>query len=230
MYSLWAAVLIVGFAGCQASGEKDVKLETQQDKVSYSIGMTVGKNLHRDSIAITPDAFLRGVLDAGVDSAARLMTDAQIQETMMAFQQEMQEKAGQRARALAQKNKEEGEAFLAENAKKPGVITLPSGLQYRVITDGAGGKPLAASTVRTHYTGKLLDGTEFDSSVKRGEPAVFPVHGVIPGWTEALQLMKVGSKWELFIPSTLGYGEHGAGNVIPPNATLVFEIELLGIE
>lgn len=230
MHSLWAAVLIVGLAGCQSMGEKNVKLETQQDKISYSIGMTVGKNLHKDSIAISPEAFLRGVLDAGLDSAARLMTDNEIQETMTAFQKDMQAKAGERARALAQKNKVEGEAFLAENAKKPGVVTLPSGLQYRVITEGTGKIPQAASTVKTHYKGTLLDGTEFDSSYKRGEPAIFPCHGVIPGWTEALLKMKVGSKWELFVPAELAYGEQGAGGVIPPNATLVFEIELLGIE
>jgi FKBP-type peptidyl-prolyl cis-trans isomerase FklB len=225
-----AAMLVAGLSGCQASGDKDVKLETQQEKVSYSIGLTVGNNLKRDSITVSPDAFLRGVLDAREDSAKRLMTDKEVHETMTAFQQEMQTKAAEREAAQATKNKTEGEAFLAANAKLPGIKVLPSGLQYRVITEGTGKTPQATSTVKTHYRGKLLDGTEFDSSYKRGEPAVFPVTGVINGWTEALQMMKVGSKWEVFIPSNLAYGEQGAGGVIPPNATLIFEVELLEIQ
>jgi len=131
---------------------------------------------------------------------------------------------------LADKNQKEGEVFLAENKKKKGVITLPSGLQYQVIKEGTGKIPKATDTVTTHYRGTLIDGTEFDSSYKRGEPASFPVNGVIKGWTEALQLMKVGSKWQLFIPSNLAYGPQGAGQAIGPNATLIFEIELLSIK
>lgn len=224
------ALLVVGLTGCSSTGEKNVKLETQQDKVSYSIGLTVGNNLKRDSITVNPDAFLRGVLDARRDSAERMMSDAQVHETMVAFKREMDSLAGERAHALGAKNKAEGEAFLAANAKAPGVKVLPSGLQYRVITEGKGQTPASSSIVKTQYRGKLLDGTEFDSSYKHGEPAVFPVTGVIPGWTEALLLMKEGSKWELFIPPTLAYGEQGAGGVIPPNATLVFEIELLQVQ
>ncbi|MBP1656634.1 MAG: hypothetical protein H6Q31_1235 [Bacteroidetes bacterium] len=230
MHYLLATLLVVGLTGCSSSGEKNVKLETQQDKVSYSIGLTVGNNLVRDSITIMPDAFLRGVMDARRDSAERLMTDMQVHETMIAFKKQMDSVAMERAHAQAVKNKEAGDTFLATNAHAPGVKTLPSGLQYRVITEGKGKTPTAASTVKTHYRGRLLDGTEFDSSYKRGEPAVFPVTGVISGWTEALQLMKEGSKWELFIPSNLAYGEQGAGGVIPPNATLVFEVELLEIQ
>jgi len=158
------------------------------------------------------------------------MTDMQVHETMIAFKKQMDSVAMERAHAQAVKNKEAGDTFLATNAHAPGVKTLPSGLQYRVITEGKGRTPTAASTVKTHYRGKLLDGTEFDSSYKRGEPAVFPVTGVNSGWTEALQLMKEGSKWELFIPAHLAYGEQGAGGVIPPNATLVFEVELLEIQ
>jgi FKBP-type peptidyl-prolyl cis-trans isomerase FklB len=134
------------------------------------------------------------------------------------------------AQQLADKNQKEGEVFLAENKKKKGVVTLPSGLQYHVITAGTGKIPKATDTVTTHYRGTLIDGTEFDSSYKRGEPASFPVNGVIKGWTEALQLMKVGSKWQLFIPSNLAYGPQGAGQVIGPSATLIFEIELLSIK
>ena len=135
----------------------------------------------------------------------------------------MQKVAGDKAKA-------DGEAYLAANAKKDGVKTLPSGLQYKVVTEGAGATPKASDTVTVHYRGKLVDGTEFDSSYSRNEPATFPVNGVIPGWTEALQLMKVGSKWELCIPANLAYGERGAGGRIPANATLVFEVELLGIK
>jgi FKBP-type peptidyl-prolyl cis-trans isomerase FklB len=230
MHSLWAAVLAVGLIGCQSTGEKNAKLETQKDKVSYSIGLNIGNNMKRDSIAINPDIFLRGVLDATVDSARRLMTDKEMQETMTVFQQEMQKKQMEQAHAAGQKNRLEGEAFLTENAKQPGVVTLPSGLQYRVLVEGKGKKPTASATVKTHYSGKLLNGTEFDSSIKRGEPAVFPCSGVIKGWTEALLLMPVGSKWELYIPASLAYGEAGAGGVIPPNATLLFQVELISIQ
>lgn len=227
MQALVAAVLAVGLVGCQTSGEKNVKLETQKDKVSYAIGLNIGNNLKRDSIGLNMDAFLQGMKDASADSSKHLMTEQQIQETMMAFQDSMKARQMANAKTSGEKNKAEGDAFLAENAKKPGVVTLPSGLQYKIITEGKGKKPTATSTVTTHYRGKLLDGTEFDSSYKRGQPASFPCNGVIRGWTEALQLMSVGSKWELYIPPTLAYGENGAGGVIPPNATLVFEVELL---
>jgi FKBP-type peptidyl-prolyl cis-trans isomerase FklB len=230
MRYLLAVMVLAGITGCQSQQGANVKLETRQDKISYSIGMSIGKNLSRDSIAISPEAFLRGVMDAKLDSSKHIMTEAEIQDTMRAFSQEMQLKQQERARAQAIKNVTEGATFLAENGKKPGVITLPSGLQYKVIKEGTGKKPDLTSTVTTHYTGRLLDGTEFDSSLKHGQPAVFPCNGVIPGWTEALQLMKVGSKWELYIPSTLAYGDQGAGNVIPPNATLIFEIELLDVK
>jgi len=230
MNQLWAAVLMVGLTGCQNTSEKQVKLETQVDKVSYAIGLNIGNNMNRDSIKINPEALVRGIMDASVDSTSRLMTDSMIAETMTAFQQEMQKKREEIAHKAAEKNRLEGEAYLAANGKKPGVVTLPSGLQYRVITAGKGKKPSAESTVSTHYVGRLVDGTEFDSSMKRGQPAVFPVNGVIKGWTEALQLMPVGSRWEIVVPSSLGYGETGAGGVIPPSATLIFEIELLSIQ
>jgi FKBP-type peptidyl-prolyl cis-trans isomerase FklB len=230
MQQYLAAVLVVALAGCQSTGEKNVKLETQQDKVSYSIGLNIGQSLKRDSIAISPEAFLRGVMDAGADSAGRLMNDQEIQATMTAFQDSMRSRQMAQMKVEADKNQAAGDAFLAENGRKPGVVTLPSGLQYRVITEGKGKTPIASSTVRTHYRGRLLDGTEFDSSFKRGEPAQFQVNGVIAGWTQALQMMKEGSKWELFIPPALGYGEAGAGGVIPPNATLIFEIELIEVQ
>jgi FKBP-type peptidyl-prolyl cis-trans isomerase FklB len=232
MRTLLAAVLIAGLAGCQAqnSGGKDVKLESKEDKVSYSIGLNIGMGMKRDSIKVVPDAFLRGVMDARADSAGRLMTDKEVQETLTTFQEEMQSKKMENARLAGEKNRTEGEAFLAENGKKPGVITLPSGLQYKVTTEGNGKNPSSTSTVTTHYTGRLLDGTVFDSSIKRGQPATFRVSEVISGWSQALQMMKTGSKWELYIPSSLAYGEAGAGGVIPPNATLVFEVELISVE
>lgn len=230
MYRLLAAALVVGLAGCQSTGDKNVSLETAKDKISYSIGLSVGKSLSKDSLEINHDAFLRGVKDATADSAHRLLTDAEIQQVMMAFQDSINTKRSERARAAAEKGLKEGEAFLADNAKKPGVVTLPSGLQYRVLTEGKGKRPTETSTVTTNYAGRLIDGTEFDSSFKRGQPATFPCNGVIRGWTEALLLMREGSKWEIFVPPSLGYGETGAGGVIPPNATLMFEIELISVQ
>jgi len=221
---------MVGLAACQSTGKKEAKLETQNDKVSYSIGLNVGKNLSRDSIAIVPEAFLRGVMDATADSAHRLMTDKEVQETITAFQKTFQTKQMESAKPAGEKNKREGEIFLAANAKKPGVVTLPSGLQYKVITEGKGKTPTAASKFTAQYSGKLLDGTEFDNSYKRGQPAVFTLDRVIKGWGEALLRMKAGSKWELYVPASLAYGENGAGTVIPPNATLLFEIELISVQ
>ena len=230
MKYLWIAVIVVALAGCQGTGDKKVKLESQLDKVSYSIGLSIGKNLGRDSIVINQAAFLAGLNDAAVDTSKRLMSDAQVQETMMEFQKEMVAKQQENARVAGEKNMKEGQEFLAKNKQRTGVVTLPSGLQYEVITEGTGKVPRPDQTVTANYRGTLLDGTEFDSSFKRGQPATFPVHSVIPGWSQALQLMKVGAKWKLYIPSDLGYGAQGAGNVIGPNSTLVFEIELLSIK
>lgn len=204
-------------------------LETDKQKVSYSIGLDIGKNLKQSEIDVELEALMRGIKDATTDSTP-LLTQAQIQETMQKFQQEMMNKQNEKANAMSDKNKTAGEAFLAENAKKEGVITLPSGLQYKVIKTGTGKKPKATDEVTTHYRGTLIDGTEFDSSYKRGQPTSFPVNGVIAGWTEALQLMPVGSKWQLYIPSNLAYGPRGAGGTIGPNATLIFDIELLAIK
>jgi FKBP-type peptidyl-prolyl cis-trans isomerase FklB len=231
MHRFWIAAVAFALLGCQTAGDKKVKLETQKDKLSYSIGLNVGHNLGRDSIAINPDAFIRGVLDAGLDSAARLMTDAQVQETIMAYQAEQRTKLEEGSKVAGEKNKKEGEAFLEMNKKQPGVVTLPSGLQYKVLVAGKGKMPKLSSTVTTQYSGKLLDGTEFDSSYKRGEAATFPCSGVIKGWTEALQLMKEGSKWELYVPGDLAYGPAGfGGGVIPPNATLIFQVELVSVK
>ncbi|MDZ7289160.1 MAG: FKBP-type peptidyl-prolyl cis-trans isomerase [candidate division KSB1 bacterium] len=227
---LIVAALILGLLGCQGGKGKKTALENQKQKVSYSIGLDIGSNLKEGEIEIDMDALAQGIKDA-MSGSTPLLTEEQVRETMHQFQQEMMTKRQESARQLAEKNKKEGEAFLAENAKKEGVITLPSGMQYKIIKQGTGRKPALTDEVTTHYRGTLIDGTEFDSSYKRGEPVSFPVNGVIAGWTEALQLMPVGSKWELFIPSKLAYGERGAGRgVIGPNATLIFEIELLAIK
>jgi len=231
MHRFWIAAVAFALLGCQTAGDKKVKLETQKDKLSYSIGLNVGRNLNRDSIAINPEAFLRGIQDAGLDSASRLMTESQVQECIMQFQSEQRTKLEEGSKVAGEKNKMEGEAFLAQNKKQPGVVTLPSGLQYKVLVEGKGKTPKLSSTVTTQYSGKLLDGTEFDSSYKRGEPATFPCSGVIKGWTEALQLMKEGSKWELYIPPDLAYGPAGTGGgAIPPNATLIFQVELISVK
>ena len=193
--------------------------------MSYIIGMDIGNNLKKQSIDVDPNILSKGIKDA-LAGGKPLLTEQEISETMAAFQKEMMAKQEQ----VAKKNKAEGDAFLSENKKKEGVKTLPSGLQYKVIKAGTGKKPKSTDTVTTHYRGTLTNGTEFDSSYKRGQTVSFPVSGVIPGWTEALQLMEEGAKWQLFIPSNLAYGERGAGGLIGPNATLIFEVELISIQ
>ena len=233
-----AAILLMGLMACQGNSEKKMTLETQKQKVSYSIGMDIGRNLKQNEIDVEMDALARGIKDALADSGSTpLLTQAQIEETMQKFQQEMMAKQqevmakqNEKANAMSGKNKSAGDMFLAENAKKEGVVVLPSGLQYKIIKAGSGQKPKATDEVTTHYRGTLIDGTEFDSSYKHGKPTSFPVNGVIAGWTEALQLMPVGSKWQLFIPSNLAYGERGNGGAIGPNAAVVFDIELLAIK
>jgi FKBP-type peptidyl-prolyl cis-trans isomerase FklB len=222
-------VLGILFLVSQVNAEEKLVLKNQKDKVSYSIGLNIGRNLANDlkkqSIDIDPNILAKGIQDA-LAGAKPLLTDQEIQETMVAFQKEMMAKLEE----MAKKNKADGEAFLAENKKKEGVRTLPSGLQYKVIKAGTGKKAKADDTVTANYRGTLIDGTEFDSSYKRGQPATFSVSGVIPGWTEALQLMEEGAKWQLFIPSNLAYGERGTGSIIGPNATLIFEVELVSIK
>ena len=222
-------VLGILFLVFQVSAEENLVLKNQKDKVSYIIGMEMGKNFKKQSIDIDPDILTRGIKDA-ISGGKPLLTEQEVQETMATFQKEMMAKQEELAKKLGEKNKKEGEAFLAENKKKEGVKTLPSGLQYKVVKAGTGKKPKLNDTVTTHYRGTLIDGTEFDSSYRRGQPVSFPVAGVIPGWTEALQLMEEGAKWQLFIPPNLAYGERGAGRDIGPNATLIFEIELISIQ
>jgi FKBP-type peptidyl-prolyl cis-trans isomerase FklB len=210
-----------------AAKPKPPALTTEKDKQSYAIGLNVGKSLHRDDIDIDPKIVLQGLQDAMAGGAV-LLTDDQIKTVMTDLQSQVRQKQEEKRLALAESNKKDGAAFLAANATKPGVVTLPSGLQYKILTPGTGPKPTTADSVVCNYRGTFLDNTEFDSSYKRGQPATFPVTGVIKGWTEALQLMPVGSKWQLFIPADLAYGERGR-EPIQPNATLVFELELTSI-
>jgi len=220
-------VVIFLFAG-QTWAAEGILLKTQKDKESYTLGVNTAKSMQQQSVDINPDIFARGLKD-GFTGAKTALTDDEMRQVITVFQKEMTEKYAVKMKAVSEKNKKEGETFLAENKKKDGVKTLPSGLQYKVIKNGTGDSPKLTDTVTTNYRGVLIDGMEFDSSYKRGQPAKFPVNGVIAGWTEALQLMKVGSKWQLFIPSNLAYGERGAGNMIGPNATLIFDIELISI-
>lgn len=205
-----------------------MELKTQKDKASYSIGVSIGKNLKDQKVDITTDILVKGLLDAYTGAKTQL-TEKEMGDVLTQFQQEIMAKAQEEAAKKGGENKTKGEKFLADNKNKPGVKSTPSGLQYSVITEGTGPKPTASSTVKVHYTGKLIDGTTFDSSVDRGEPVEFPLNGVIKGWTEGVQLMSKGSKYKFYIPAELAYGERGAGNAIGPNETLVFEVELLDI-
>ena len=210
-------------------------LATQEQKVSYILGMNIGRQFKANSVPLDTTSFIDGV-KTGSDGSEPKLKQEEIQATMMAFQKDMEKKqaeaeAAQKAtmEAAATKNKEDGAKFLAENGKKAGVTTTASGLQYEVLKEGTGPKPKATDTVTVHYVGTLLDGKEFDSSIKRNEPATFALNAVIPGWVEALQLMPEGSKWKVYLPSELAYGPGGTGGDIGPNATLVFEVELIKV-
>jgi len=204
-------------------------LKTQKEKFSYALGMNLGTNLHKQSVDVDPNIVAQG-LRAAMAGGKTLLTPAEAQAALVEVQKDIQAKLTEKAIVAGEANKKEGEAFLAANKSKPGVVALPSGLQYKIMSAGTGPKPSASDSVVCNYRGTLINGTEFDSSYKRGQPATFPVGGVIKGWTEALQLMPVGSKWQLFIPSTLAYGERGAGGEIGPNSTLIFEVELMSIQ
>src|SRR6266849_1609605 len=217
-------------AAATAKTPVPLTLKTPSQKASYAIGMNIGKNLKRDSVEVDPAVLLRGLKDALAGNKL-LLTDEEAKAALTALQAEVRAKEEAKTKAAAVENKKTGEAFLAANKTKQGVVTLPSGLQYKIIKEGTGPKPTADDTVLCHYRGALVDNTEFDSSYKRGEPLKIPVGGVIKGWTEAIQLMPVGSKWQLFIPSDLAYGDRGApGSPIGPNSTLVFDVELISIE
>ncbi len=202
---------------------------SDKEKTSYSIGLNIGLNLHEQEVQIDVPSLTKGIQD-GLGNAKPALSEADIRATLVTLQKEVAERQDAKKKTMAEKNIKEGDSLLTANKTKEGVVALPSGLQYKVITQGKGPKPTASDTVVTHYKGTFIDGKQFDSSYDRGEPATFTVNGVIPGWTEALQLMPVGSKWQLWVPSQLAYGENGFQNVIPPNAALLFEIELISIQ
>lgn len=213
---------------CTAESQvNSVKPTSKSDTTSYAIGMSIGSNIRTQKLEVVSEQVLAGLRDALADKS--LLTEEQMMATLQAFQEEQTAKAAvERDKSLSQ-NKDRGVKFLADNKSKPGVVTTSSGLQYVVITQGTGAKPKAENTVKVHYTGTLIDGKVFDSSVQRGQPIEFPLNGVIKGWTEGVQLMSVGSKYKFFIPSDLAYGERGAGQDIGPNEALIFEVELLDI-
>jgi FKBP-type peptidyl-prolyl cis-trans isomerase FklB len=212
-----------------AKAPAPLALTTPKDKASYAIGMNIGKGMHKQSVDVDPAILMRGLRD-GLAGGKTLMTDEEAQAALVALQTEMKKKQEEVAKAQGEVNKKQGAAFLAENKTKEGIVTLPSGLQYKILQAGTGPKPTTSDTVVCNYRGTLLDGKEFDSSYKRGQPATFPLGQVIKGWTEALQLMPVGSKWQLFLPPDLAYGEHSAGPDITPYSTLIFEVELVSIK
>jgi FKBP-type peptidyl-prolyl cis-trans isomerase FklB len=211
------------------TGAAPLALKTQKEKFSYALGMKMGANLHKQAVPVDPAIFSRGFRD-GLAGGKTVLSDQEAQAAITDVQKEMQQKQQEKMQAAAGVNKKEGQDFLSANKAKPGIVTLPSGLEYKIEKEGTGPKPTASDSVVCNYRGTLINGTEFDSSYKRGQPATFPVSGVIKGWTEALQLMPIGSKWQLFVPSDLAYGDRGAGPDIGPGATLIFEVELLSIE
>ena len=224
---IFGTVLCLGLAPV-VWAENTNQLSDEKSRVSYAIGMMLGHNWQQQGLEVDPEIAARAIKDVQ-SGGATLLTQAEMQDTLTAFQKEFKVKQQKMQAELAVTNKAAGAAFLATNKNNLGVNALPDGLQYIVITNGTGAMPAASDVVTVNYRGTLIDGTEFDSSYKRGQPAQFPVGGVIHGWTEALQKMNVGSKWKLFIPSELAYGENGQRG-IPPNSVLIFEVELLAAQ
>ena len=224
MKAIVITALALSFAVAVFAEDKPPQLKDLKDKASYSIGLNFGFNFKRQNVDLNSDAFAAGFKDA-MTGRNPLMNEQEVRDTLMAFEKDMQQKQTE----MGQKNAATAEKFLGDNKTKEGVKTTASGLQYKVLKDGNGATPKSSDTVTVNYRGTLIDGTEFDSSYKRGQPATFPVGGVIKGWTEALQLMKVGSKYQLFIPASLAYGEQGRPG-IPPNSTLIFEVELMDVK
>lgn len=230
---LIAVALSTALVGCKqeaAEPEPSLVLDTEEKRISYGMGIGLGKRIKQEAFAVDIDAFSEGIKHS-VAGTEPLLTQEEIQKEMQNFQKQQMAKQEKMAEQQGIANQAAGKAFLAANGAKEGVTTTASGLQYKVVTEGTGAKPSATDTVEVNYAGTLIDGTEFDSSYKRGASVSFPVNGVIPGWTEALQLMPVGSKWQLFIPPELAYGPGGTGGgPIGPNATLIFDVELIAIK
>jgi len=226
---IWIAALAIGLAASHAGAAETPQLKTQKDKISYGIGVDVARNFKRLGVDVDMDVLVKGLKD-GMAGEKLMMTEDDLRATMTAYMEDLRQKQVAAMKALAEENKKKGDSFLAENKKKEGVVTLPSGLQYKIIKAGTGKIPADTDTVECQYRGTLIDGKEFDSSHRTGKPATFKVSGVIAGWREALKLMPIGSKWQIFIPPELAYGPMGASRDIGPNATLIFEVELVGIK
>jgi len=226
-HSFITFAMVILLSGVCSAGEK-LELKDPKDKESYSLGYQFGENLKKQGMEINLEVYTSGIRDS-LGGKEPLLSTEEIRASIKGIQQRLSGERLKKTKELASKNLAGGKAFLAENSKKEGVKTLPSGLQYKIVMDGVGPMPKASDTVTVHYRGTLIDGTEFDSSYKKEQPATFRVDGVIRGWTEALQLMKTGSKWQLFIPPELAYGESGAGRQIQPNSTLIFEMELISV-
>ena len=229
MKHLLTVIISITFLFSVCHAQEKLELKDQKEKESYSLGYQFGHNVKAQGVDIDLDIYTSGIKDA-LGGKEPQMSQEEIRSTIRGLQQRLQAARQKELKEQAEKNVEEGKKFLAENQKKEGIKTLPSGLQYKVMTEGSGKTPQATDTVTVNYRGTLIDGTEFDSSYKRGQPASFKVNGVIKGWTEALQLMKEGSKWQLFIPHDLAYGERGAGRTLPPGSTLIFEVELISVK
>lgn len=224
---MFLAFLMFWSGLCWADGSLD--LETEKNRISYSVGYQVGGDFRRQGMDINPEILVRGVQDA-LNEVEPAMSKEEMRQTLVDLQKRITAANEENKRTQAEKNLTEGKNFLSANASKDGVTVLPSGLQYLILTEGEGAPPKATDVVTVHYRGTLIDGTEFDSSYRRNQPATFALNRVIPGWTEGLQLMKPGAKYKLFIPPDLAYGERGAGSRIGPNATLIFEVELLEVK
>lgn len=223
------AFIGVMFLATQVFAEEPSALKTERDKVNYAIGVNIVGNIRQQGVAIDLDLVMQGMKDA-YSGGKLLLPDEEVRKGIDQYQTAVRQKRSQLMTKAAADSRKEGEAFLAANGKKEGVVTLPSGLQYKIIKTGDGKKPTDDDTVACHYRGSFINGKEFDSSYRTGKPAAFKVSGVIPGWREALKLMPVGSTWRLFVPSGLAYGERGKSGSIGPNVTLVFEVELLAIK
>lgn len=224
-------ILAMGMASVvslNAAADTVKVLESEEQKVSYSFGLVLGKRMHNDLPDLNVDVFMQGVKDA-IQDKAPLLTDEQVGNVLAKFQRDMQQQQMEKVQKAGEENKKVGADFLAKNKNKEGVVTLESGLQYKILKAGKGPQPSGADVVKVHYTGSLINGEVFDSSIERGEPVTFPLNGVIAGWTEALKLMPTGSKWQLYIPSDLAYGVNG-NRSIGPNETLLFDVELISIE
>jgi len=226
---LIAAIVSIGFLVIICYGAEKVDLKDQKDKESYSLGYQFGTSLKMQGVDINLDVYTSALRDSLADKQPQ-MTPEEMQSTIMGLRRRVADVQQKALKEQGEKNLAEGKVFLAENAKKEGVKTLPSGLQYKVLSEGKGKTPQKSDMVTVHYRGTFINGTEFDSSIVRGQPTTFKVDGVIPGWTEALQLMKEGAKWQIFVPAELAYGERGMPPRIPPQSTLVFEVELISVQ